>query len=174
MREKENKVKFIIYSTLKSVLFAVLIALAFGYALGSRPILVNGWSAQPDIRYQSLVITQRVSKESLKVGDYVTFSMTGKSFITHQIISIDLENDVIVCADNQYNRETGEYEHGGTQTIKYNNIVGKVVFKSYLIGKTIFTIREKPWLLVGLFAEIMLLFIVKDKFKVEPGNCERR
>lgn len=168
MPKKQNKIVFVIFSLLKSLVFAVIITLIVGYLLGCRYILVNGWSAQPDIRYQSIIITQKTKFEDLKVGDYITFSMTGSSYITHQIISIDIENDQIICADNQYNSETGEYEHGGQQVLKYENVVGKVVFSNYILGRTIFTIKENPWILVGLFVSAMLLLIVRDKCKTEP------
>ena len=168
MRKKENKLKFIVSSLLKSFIFALLIAIAFGYLMGYRAILVNGWSAQPDIKYQSLIITRKVELNDMKVGDYITFSLSGKSYITHQIISIDYENDVIVCADNQYNSETGEYEHGGTQTLATKNVIGKVVFSNYIMGKTFFSIRQNPWILFGIIGCFMLLLIVRDQYKIEP------
>ena len=166
--KKNEVVKYYFHSILKALAFALLLTLLLGYLFGYKAILVNGWSAQPDIKYQSLIITTKVKAEDLKVGDYITFTMTGQSYITHQIISIDLENDVIVCADNQYNQETGEYEHGGTQTFGYKNVVGKVIFSSYLLGKTAFTIRENPWILFGLLGSVVLLFIVKEQTSIEP------
>ncbi len=169
MQKKQNKAKFIIFSILKSLIFAFIVTIILGYILGYRAILVNGWSAQPDIKYQSLIITQKVKAKDLNVGDYITFSMTGKSYITHQIISIDYENDIIVCADNQYNSETGEYEHGGTQTIKYKNVIGRVIFSNYILGKTAFSIRGNPWILFGIIGSFMLLLIVREQSKVEPS-----
>ena len=169
MPQKQNKAKFIIFSLLKSLLFAFLLTIVFGFVLGYRPILVNGWSAEPDIHYQSLIIiNQKVKATDLKVGDYITFSMTGKSYITHRIISIDLETDTIVCADNRYNSNTGEIEDGGTQTFSSDKVVGKVVFSNYILGNTPFSIRQNPWILFGIIGAIMLLLIMREQTKVEP------
>ena len=117
MKPKQNMAKFIIFSTIKSIIFALLITVVFGYVLGFRATLVNGWSAQPDIKYQSLIITQKVKAESLEIGDYIQFSKSGTSLVTHQIIDVDRENNIFITSDNQYNSETGEYEHKNAEPV---------------------------------------------------------
>ena len=169
MSVKQNKAKFIIFTTIKSLVFAFIIAIVFGFVMGYKPILVNGWSAEPDIHYQSLiVVNQKIKATDLKVGDYITFSMTGQSYITHRIIEIDLDNNKIVCADNRYNKATGQIEDGGTQTFSPDKVVGKVVFTSYILGKTAFTIRQNPWIFFGVIGTLMLLLVVKEQMKIEP------
>lgn len=168
MPKKENIVKYILKSALKSLSFAILITIALGYLLGYRAIIVIGGSAEPDIHYHSLIVTAKYKAEDLKVGDYITFTSSGKVFTTHKIVSIDLENDTIVCRGNQYNRETGEYEEQNTtQVLKYSNVIGKVIYTNYIMGTTIWTIRSNVYILVGLFVTIMLLFIVKEQLSVE-------
>ena len=138
--------------------------------LGYRAIIVIGGSAEPDIHYHSLIVTAKYKAEDLKVGDYITFTSSGKVFTTHKIVSIDLENDTIVCRGNQYNRETGEYEEQNTtQVLKYSNVIGKVIYTNYIMGTTIWTIRSNMFVLVGLLACIMLLLIIKEQANTEPS-----
>ena len=165
MLKKETK--GMLSHILPALLIAVVLTIAMGYLLGYKAILVNGWSAEPHISYQSLIVTYKCKFQDLKVGDFITFTNTGTSYVTHQIVSIDYENDEIVCKGWRYNSETQEYEHqDDSQVMKYKNVVGKVVFSNYLIGKTIFTIKGNTAILIGLFGLIVITFIVKDQFEV--------
>ncbi len=167
--QKKHKSKNIISSCATALLIAVVLTIAAGYLCGYRAILVNGWSAEPHISYQSLIVTYRCKFQDLKVGDFITFSYTGKSYITHQITSIDYENDKIICQGWRYNSETQEYEHqDDTQVMQYKNVVGKVIFSNYIIGKSIFIIKGNMLILIGLFALIVITFIVKEEFSIEP------
>ena len=170
MQIKENIVIYLLKSVIKSICIAIIFTLILGYVFGYRAIIVIGGSAEPDIHYHSIIVTAKYKAEDLRVGDYVTFSSNGEVNTTHKIISIDLENDVIVCRGNQYNKETGEYEDQNTvQVIKYENIVGKVIYTNYILGTTIWTIRSNMYVLIGLFACIMLLLVVREQFKIEPS-----
>lgn len=169
MQKKSSLTKVLLSKAPYALLFAILIMIVLGYVCGYRAILVNGWSAEPHITYQSLIITYKCKQTDLKVDDFITFTKSGKSYVTHQIVSIDYENDVIVCAGWQYNSETQEYEHQtDTQTLQYKNVVGKVIFSNYLIGKTIFTIKENMLILFGIIGLFVLLLVLRDELSVEP------
>jgi len=169
MPKKTSLAKVLLSKCIPALLFAVLIMIALGYICGYRAILVNGWSAEPHIAYQSLIVTYKCKQKDLKVGDFITFTMSGKSYVTHQIVSIDYENDEIVCKGWQYNSETQEYEHQtDSQTLKYKNVVGKVILSNYIIGKTIFTIKENLLILFGIIGLFVLLLILKDELSIEP------
>ena len=169
MRKKENMLMFILKSAVKAVSLAILLTIALGYLLGYKAIIVIGGSAEPDIHYHSIIITAKFKAEDLKVGDYVTFTTSG-TYTTHKIVSIDLENDKIVCRGNQYNKTTGQYEEQNTeQVIKYSNIIGKVIYTNYILGTTIWTIRSNMYILIGLFVSVMLLLISREQLKVEPS-----
>jgi signal peptidase I len=73
----------------KSWLWAFVIALVLGYLLGFKLILVNGWSAEPEIHYQSLILTSKYKIEDVEKGDFVTYSYSGQSYITHQVIAVN-------------------------------------------------------------------------------------
>ena len=169
MQIRQNKLKFIINSVVKAISLAFLITLVLGYLLNYRAIIVIGGSAEPDIHYHSLVITRRSKFEDLHVGDYITFSYTGNLYTTHKIVSIDIKNDLIVCRGNQYNSTTKQYEEQNTeQVLKYENVIGKVVYSNYILGTTFFTIRSNTYILAGLLASLMLLLYLKEQLKIEP------
>ena len=169
MQKKTSMLKYLLQKCVPALLISIGLVILFGYLFGYKAILVNGWSAEPHIRYQSLIITRKCKMEDLKVGDFITFTKSGKSYVTHQIVSIDYENDEIVCKGWQYNKTTQEYEYqSDSQYLKYENVVGKVVISNYPIGKTIFILKGNVFILVGLLGGVMLLLILKEQLKVEP------
>ena len=169
MSKNTNLVKVLLSKCLPAFLFAVFIMIGVGYLCGYKAILVNGWSAEPHIAYQSLIITYRCKQKDLEVGDFVTFSNSGKSYVTHQIVEIDYENDKIVCKGWQYNSTTEEYElQSDSQVIKYSNVVGKVIYSNYLLGKTVFTIKDNIIILFGIVGLFVLLLVLRDELSIEP------
>ena len=164
-----QKNKKVISYCFTALLVSIVLTIAVGYLCGYKAILVNGWSAEPHISYQSLIITYKCKFQDLKVGDFITFTNTGKSYVTHQIVSIDYDNDEIICKGWQYNSDTQQYEHqSDSQVMQYSNVVGKVIFSNYIIGKSIFIIKGNMLILIGLFALIVITFIVKEQFSAEP------
>ena len=69
MRKDTSIIKFMLSKCLSALLFAIVIMFAIGYLCGYKAILVNGWSAQPHIAYQSLIVTYKCKKTDLQVGD---------------------------------------------------------------------------------------------------------
>lgn len=89
-------------------LVATLGTVLLGYILGFSGFLVVSGSSRPDIPIQSLIIDYKCSYSELQVGDYLTFSFTGKSQTTHRIVAIKPE---------------GEYFEKGEEVIFWNNEV---------------------------------------------------
>ena len=93
---------------LKALLFALLAGIIIGYIFGYRYVLVNGWSSEPYIPYQSLILTAKTKLENLKVGDFITYTSSNQiifsrqSNVTHQIVAIKYD---------------GYYEEGETVTL---------------------------------------------------------
>ena len=166
MRAKKNMVKFIISSILKSLIFALIICVAFGYIMGYKVILVKSGSAEPDIRTRSIILIKKIDPVDLKIGDYITFE-AATGYITHRIVDIDLEEQRVYCSDNQIDSETGKYNMEKKQTVLYKEIVGKVIYTNYILGTTIWTIRGNMYILVGLLTSLMLLLIIKEQTKTE-------
>ena len=87
MNMDKKKITKWIGTALEMIVFAFLIVIALGYVLGYRASLVIGWSSEPNIHYQSLVIDYKCAYEDLRVGDYITFKV-GSSLTTHMIVAI--------------------------------------------------------------------------------------
>ncbi len=100
-----KKVSMWIGLVLKSMVFALLLTIVFGYLFGFRAALVIGASSEPNIHIQSLVIDYKCPYEDLRVGDYLTFQVGG--YVTHQIVYIKPKGEYIK------NGETIRFEHCG-------------------------------------------------------------
>ena len=135
--KKYNKKNEFIKMIILSIVFAIALTLVAGYFVGYRVYIVQGRSSEPAIHYGSIVIDYKVPLEELKVGDYVTFSYTGKSFVTHQIIEIDHSKDYILTSQTTY------YNPDATpdSPIKYENVYGKVMFSIPYVGQIFNAVR---------------------------------
>lgn len=136
--KKHKKTDWVLPAIFWSLLIGLVITIIFGYFLGFRVYTVLGHSSEPDIHYGSIVVDFKVPYDELKVGDYVTWSRTGKSFVTHRIKEIT-SPDYIVTTQTDY------YSNGEPvdpdAPIKYENIQGKVIFSIPLVGRVIYALR---------------------------------
>ncbi|MGN1212467.1 MAG: hypothetical protein ACI4TZ_00305, partial [Christensenellales bacterium] len=49
----------------------------------------------------------------------------------------------------------------------FDQVVGKVVGQSVMLGKTLFALMESPLILVGFLGCFVLLFVLKEQFSAE-------
>ncbi|MBO7508228.1 MAG: hypothetical protein J6T39_01100 [Clostridia bacterium] len=157
-----KKIHNLLVMALKSFMYAFLVMIVLGALFGFQAILVNGGSAEPQIHYRSLIITARCKESELKVGDFVTFTKSGNSYVTHQIVSID-DDGTIICRGWHYDSNIGEYTYqDDLQVITYKNVVGKVVWTNYILGNTIFTLKGNLVVLFGILALVVVSYIVRN------------
>lgn len=163
MKKQKVSLKKISSWTIKSLIFAILLMIGFGYLFGYNVFIVNGWSAEPYIPYHSLIIVQKCSFNDIKVGteannyedgDFVTFSITGISYVTHRVVAKDTETQVIT---------TNGYQQGELQNSQeyptYDEIVGRVVWHSYILGTLIYSFKSSTnLLLLVLMGGILLIY----------------
>ena len=134
--KKKKRIILSLSAILQSFLFAFLLTIGIGYAIGYRAFLVNGWSSEPEIMYQSLVINYKQSQNDLYQefssshdingnvftkkengkNIYVTFSTDGKSFTTHTIVAMKPEGEYF---------EKGEEVRFDNMGITFVRTVGK-------------------------------------------------
>ena len=206
---------------LKALLFALLVGIILGYLFGYRYILVNGWSSEPYIHYQSLILTSPTKLQNLKVGDFITYTSSKQAIfakqsnVTHQIIAIKYdgyfkeyndetgEGDIVTmiadgieyqvkfgydikidddgnvtyekmtnvptnCNIITMQRQQGKANISATKEYKnFDQVVGKVVGQSVMLGKTLFLIMGNPLILVGLLGCFVLLFVLKEQFSTD-------
>lgn len=135
---KFNKKTHITKIILTFLLIFVLSLLLLLYCLGFKAFAVNGWSAEPYHHYGSLAIDFKVPFKDLKVGDFVTWSRSGSSYVTHQIISIDEANQTVVtCQQPAFDPETSN-----DGNIRYDQIQGKVLFSIPELGTLLIGVKS--------------------------------
>ena len=166
--KKFNRKAYITKIVLTSVVLFLLSLLLFCYLMGFRVFAINGWSAEPYHHYGSLAIDYKVPFSELKVGDFVTWSRSSGSYVTHQIISIDTENQTVVtCQQPAFDPDTNN-----DGNIRYDQIQGKVLFSipelgSFMMGTKNLVISSTIGFrlnIVGILF-IMSLFIFYSSFK---------
>ena len=114
-------------------------------------------SMQDEIPQGSLVITQQTDPRELKIGDDVTYLSSPTTTVTHRIVGII----------EKYNN-TGQraFETQGImnakpdeQPVPAGNVVGKVIFHSYALGRA-FTVLSEHWL-VFLILLVLTVALIK-------------
>ncbi len=124
---KKNKKRLINISMItSSILFALLFTIIIGYICGFRAYLVNGWSSEPDIPYQSLVIDKKMSYDNLNVGDYITFG-SGKFYTTHVIVAMAGKGDYADKTSFDFGEEITFESMGVIFHRKCNNVDGATI-----------------------------------------------
>lgn len=175
IEESGGIVRFIYYILLFCIVFGVLFSqqedngpkVVFGYGV----FHVLSKSMEPEIPKESLVITKKVDFNNLGVGDDITFLVGPVTSITHRVINV-IEN----------HNETGErvLETQGVangkkdnEVVYEQNIVGKVIFTNYYLGK-IAIFLKKYWhiLLIYMIGYIVLKKIVLKKIDNEDDEEE--
>lgn len=111
--------------------------------LGYKPYIVLSGSMEPKLQIGDLVISKKIKKENIKIGDIITFEDENKSVITHRII------DTIVKDGKTFYQTKGD--NNNTKDIglvSFKNIKGKYVFKISKLGRVITTIMTPNGIII--------------------------
>lgn len=123
------KVYSILRTIITSILLSILLTLLLGYVVGFRMYIVNGWSSEPDIPYNSIVLDYRSKYEDLHVGDYITFGK--ETYTTHVIVA--------KCGEGDYKDKTS-FSYG--EEITFENMGITFSRSCSLDGATIVTMTN--------------------------------
>lgn len=198
---KNSKISKLNFSKLldiivKSVLVSLLLTLVVGYLAGFNALIVKGHSSEPTIPYESLVIEYKHTKlNELKVGDYITWTNTGKAYTTHRIVAIkydgyfeDNEDITITVNGESVTKKFSEIlskstavlssskcniitqQKGGVESscdlINYDkNFAGKVISILPFAGKTVVYIKSN---FQQLIFTVIILYVAYWILKIEP------
>lgn len=137
---------------------------------GFSAFIVVSSSMEPEIPKDSFIITKKIPEEELKIGDDITYLIGPNTTITHRIVR---------KIDNYDGKGQGVFETKGIanknsddKVVPYINIIGKVIYHNYYIGKTINFFR-KIWYLILLFI-IQIILIIKAFKLVRKFRSEER
>lgn len=137
----------IIFRLLKRVLFLVLLVAALLLAglkvAGFKPYVIETQSMEPDYPVNTLVYVHSIDFNMLSVGDVITYTNQSNSAVTHRIVSINKDENLLHTKG-----DANEFED--IMPVYSENIIGKVYFKIPYIGKLSSEITQR---LVELYSE---------------------
>lgn len=147
---------------------------------GDKPTSVLGFSAMrvlttsmgEDLPQGSLIITHEVPPETLEVGDDVTYLAGGNTPITHRIVDV-LEN-YAGSGQRAFITQGTANPSPDSLTVPSQNIVGKVVFHSLVLGQLLAFIRAYwLWILLLLALSIGLWKCLQIIFQENRAPAEK-
>ena len=169
-----------------SILFLAMLSLiVLLYALGIRPFIIYGWSAEPFHHYGSIAIDYKPDFEDLEIGDFITWSRSnGKSFTTHQIVEIDKVNKTVTTSQQPANDPDTKRD----APVTMDQIYGKVLFSVPFVGRALVGIRDlvMPYgvqiNIIGILFVVAVLgvfylfkrFVTADEFIFVGGEYDKK
>ena len=162
---ENNKLLSFIFSSVKAILYFVLIVILIiilvqkvtnnNFSVGGlRMYNVASGSMRPEYEIGDILITKKVPKEEIDIGDNITY--LGKLgeidglIITHKVQSIREEGD------NTYYVTKGIANDNYDPEVSYDQIYGKVVYKTKILS---FISKMSTNVTIYIFAMIVGLMI---------------
>ena len=144
-------------------------ALAFLLAgiriVGFTPYAVLSGSMEPAFHVGSLIYVKSVDPEDIKVGDAITFRLSGEdTAATHRVIEIDRENQCFYTKGDA--NETPD-----ASPVPYSSVLGRAVFtvpKLGLFSSWLSSAQGKYAAISGV--GLLLLFIILPEILFKDGK----
>lgn len=134
----------------------------FGY----KSYIIKTNSMEPTIKVNDVLITKKVEKEKIKVGDVITFIKNGE-VITHRITQIDENGEYTTKGDNNNIEDTFK--------ISYENIEGKHIVTIPYLGKIVEILDNKiVFLVITLIILIFMFMAIQNQEKKDKRKEKKR
>ena len=175
----DSKIFKIIYGTFKGAIIAVLVLyvsfLAFqrfsdnGSIGGYRMFTIVTGSMEPQYTIGDVILVEEAKYEELKLKDVITYesraSGTEGMLVTHRIIDINEETQELLTR--------GDANDADDPVIKGDQVLGKVVYKFFLISLLTKLIRNKIGFYFLVFVPLVLvIFLEIADFVTQPKEEE--
>lgn len=123
---------------------------------GFSPMTVLTKSMQSVYPQYSFVLTQVTDPKQLTIGDDVTYMKENNTTVTHRIVGIN-EN---FMGEGKRGFETKGVENPrkDEEVVRAENVIGKVVFSSLLLGKALLFVRENM-ILTAITVIVLIYFM---------------
>ena len=141
-------------TTLISIVVLLTILLAGVRLIGLTPYTVLSGSMEPNYHVGSVVYVKKVAPASLKVGDAITYRLTGNTIVTHRIIEIHGED--MSGLGFRTKGDANKTEDGVTPA---EAVIGKVIFSIPYIGY-ISNFIQKPIGLICIVGTSTVVLII--------------
>lgn len=164
--------------TLSTALIAVVVLIAILLVgtrlIGFAPYTVLSGSMEPNYHVGSVVYVKKVDPATLKVGDPITFRLTGNIVATHRIIEVHGAG-----TPNLGFRTQGDANETVDDITPASSVIGKVVFCIPYLGYVSAFLQKPAGLIcvVGTSAAVLIISNVIDaifekKKEPEPESGE--
>lgn len=165
----------IFLNTLLAVLVVLVLLFAAPRLVGIRMFSVLSGSMEPAYSTGDLIYVKPVPEDKLQVGDVISFVMNSQGTVaTHRITEIDEENRQVYTKG-----DANEVSDG--KAVKFENVIGKVVFAIPLVGYLIGFINTAPGKIITVTIIVSLILLVLllqrlsgDDEEEEPQPVPRR
>ena len=149
-------------------------ALAFLLAgiriVGFTPYAVLSGSMEPAFHVGSLIYVKSVDPEDIKVGDAITFRLSGEdTAATHRVIEIDRENQCFYTKGDA--NETPD-----ASPVPYSSVLGRAVFtvpKLGLFSSWLSSAQGKYAAISGVGLLLLLIILPELLFKDGKGKTKQ-
>lgn len=141
-----------IFSTiLLVVLLALAAVLIVPKLMGYKEMAVLSGSMEPNIHVGAIVYVKEEPFESIKVGDVITYQLSGGTYVTHRVAEVN-ETEKAVITKGDANDDVDNSPVSATQ------IIGKAHFDIPLIGYI--SIYAKTPLGIGVICGVLIVIIL--------------
>ena len=149
-------------------------ALAFLLAgiriVGFTPYAVLSGSMEPAFHVGSLIYVKSVDPEDIKVGDAITFRLSGEdTAATHRVIEIDRENQCFYTKGDA--NETPD-----ASPVPYSSVLGRAVFtvpKLGMFSSWLSSAQGKYAAISGVGLLLLLIILPEILFKDGKGKTKQ-
>ena len=149
-------------------------ALAFLLAgiriVGFTPYAVLSGSMEPAFHVGSLIYVKSVDPEDIKVGDAITFRLSGEdTAATHRVIEIDRENQCFYTKGDAN-------EAPDASPVPSSSVLGRAVFtvpKLGLFSSWLSSAQGKYAAISGVGLLLLLIILPEILFKEEKGKTKQ-
>lgn len=127
---------------------------------GFSAFVVETGSMESEIPKGSLVITKRIDAEQLEIGDDITFMSNPTTTVTHRIIGIT--ENFSETGKRGFETQGVMNKHPDKNIVPADNVVGKVVFHSEVLGTIAnFISANWPFLIFAIVIIVALYITLK-------------
>ena len=143
--------------------------------LGYTPYMIISGSMEPKIPVNSIIVTKKVDKDKIEVGDIVSYIPKNSNIIvTHRVVKmtyLPTENTEIL-----YEMKGDNNKYSDEFLISFSQIKGKYIFTIPILGNIV-SLAKTPQGIVILFAcmiaAYVVYYIISNKNKKVSGKMEK-
>ena len=128
---------------------------------GLKTYVIASGSMRPDLNVGDIIIVKTIAREEAKIGDVISFRQND-SIITHRIINV---------INGEYQTK-GDYNNSiDPNLVQYEDIEGKCVFVIPYLGKIVFALKNKLFIIIVI---ILIYFIYMHDLKKQTKKEIRK